>query len=411
MKTFCDADAFIEYGPASVMTEAPDGNINEGFVYEQLLPPGILNWFFNRITRNQVKLARHAVGSHVLETSQLAFEVKAIKWLNLINLWVAIPNAVSGYLRYSPDGQYWYQGASFDFGTDYPLNLDYFRASPTQISLYAGSDDSVGIELQTTLDVTSGAMLSFPGSIPAVAGPTRVFTRNTELVAQNQLLLTTGSLSSPVLVSPSFYGDFAAVTGLGSVLFRHRLTHYIDGIDNDLWFGIGHGGAGFSLKRFSDTTLASGTELYDFATEEPNFVPTCLDINSNTGRLIVAGTESDTDDLLRIMYTDDFGSTWADATVPALDFGSTATQNTLEKIQYLGGSFWVGHFRTTTPAYIEQSIFYSVDDGLTWYRSKLLFSASDEQQLTVNDFDFSGNYWLTARGPDGAFQHKGSLLP
>jgi hypothetical protein len=412
MKTFCDAQAFFEYGPASVMTEAPDGNINSGFVYEQLLPPGILNWFFNRLTLNQLKMARRAVGTHVLEASQLATDYMAIKWLNLLNLWVAIPNATSGYLRYSPDGEYWYQGASFDFGADSPTApIDYFRASPTQLSLYAASDNTAAVEILNTLDVTTGAMSAHPGDTLSAIGPARVFTRNSELASQNQLIVTTGSLSMPVIVSPTYLDDFAAVTGLGSVLFRHRLTHYVDGGDNDLWFGIGHGGAGFSLKRFSDTTMASGTELYDFATEEPDFVPTAIDINSNTGRIIVAGTESDTDDLLRIMYSDDFGNTWADAAVPTVDFGAAATQATYERIQYMGGSFWVGHFRTVATAATAQSIFFSVDNGVTWYRSQLLFAASDEQQLAFADFDFSGNYWLAARGSYGAFQFKGSVLP
>lgn len=414
MRNFGSHQRLIDWASASGAQEEPEaGDIAQGMQYRQRWPGKMLNWVWAALEGLAEIGIRAAVGSYVVEPVMLTgFDLTCVKWSPFHQMWFGLRDAASGNLYWSRDGIYWEQGASYTLTVaPTPQSLDFnvtlSGGTPICTVYFTTEDGSSDIMLYSTTDPTNSGT-NFSGAVidTNYNGPGWVFTRKEYDTNTSPVVVTTAATSYPV----NFLRDstWYEVSGIGAVLLGNRIVHYAENV----WYGVGSGGSGFTFVRFYDTAadVASGSTIYSFATVYPNFEPECIDINPNSGKVVVFGRDDTTaTGGLRVLYSNDFGVTWADATVPEYDFGAMPSSTTVAKIRYLGGSCWVAMAGPSTGFTATHNVFFSTDDGVTWNFARPSYGAGNVQQAFI-DFDFSGEYFISVR--DGQVEQlRGAVIP
>jgi hypothetical protein len=399
----------VDWASGGTKTEPTSGEKANGAQPTEKWPAPKLNWVWAQIEDLGKKALKALVGTHYVEERGYAVDFAAVAWVPNINAWVGVSDATSGNLYFSFDGSYWQAGAFFSAYTNNPDQASMavtWHDTTNMVVMFCAEDVSGNCALKYSIGpniIDSGVEIGDMGASIGT-GSGWVFTRKENTQTEKTIVS-----SSTIYVRQDFLSSFAAASGFGSVTFRHRVVHYADTV----WYGIGFGASGYRFCKFYDNTadLANGADIYGFATLYADFKITCLDINPNTGRVIVLGTDSDTYDLLRILYSDDFGVTWTDSSVPTVDMGAPSTSTTIERISYIGGSCWVAHCRAATGYTRANNVFYSVDDGDTWQESQEITALSAAPSLHI-DSCFNGKMWLAVRYHSGeTVQIKGSVIP
>ena len=397
MKITGDLPYFYEYAVEAGQREEPSsGEMYDGFHEDNAWPAKKVNFLLGSPMDAAKQIMAGKLGTIHMVDGISSLSGSGSRFISTIwdpyrKYWLAISDTDSGNLFFSLDGCNWDVGASYNTGGENPIPHSLCADPVSGFIMFTTLGAGSMVWYHTSSPLSSGA--SFTKVTPGVGASTdKVYTR----LASSRLVFT-GS-SSLIVKSSVTVGSYVSVTGVDTPSGSKRIAHYANGI----WFGFALSvPVGYVFFQFSDDPAnAVGSIIYNFTAEYPDFVPTAIDVDEVSGRVILLGYESPgADKILKILVSDDMGANWEDATIERGPI-VLSDESGLNFIQNLGGSCWFA--RTCNGADGSVFVFASVDGGLNWFRCSVISPAISSRNTAteVACYGFDGRMLLFFEGRD-----------